>query len=319
MAALVVCSSVAGGRRHGPSGVDGGRRAACSVGPWAVGLLAVLHRHGLYCVLHQQRRLAGWVLAGRRAHQRCEPRRAGEGYRCRLFAFQGWCEVGKGQKTSTVTNPDILKDQVETMISKYFRGTLRSELHKEGSGGHISATFQPFQCLQLHIDDQRVSKVEEALANFFCEEHIDGLKNEKNNLNIKARRSYKLQLLPKVLVLHLKRFCFDPVRGQPVKLSQRITFPAQLRIPTSVMSHTLKSQSSNGAGPTYIYSLFSAVFHHGQHITSGHYTNFCRDDVGTWRYFDDQKVYDASIQDVLRFKDGSCYLLFYAIDGARSC
>uniref|UniRef100_A0A7S3Y644 FAD/NAD(P)-binding domain-containing protein n=1 Tax=Heterosigma akashiwo TaxID=2829 RepID=A0A7S3Y644_HETAK len=89
MAALVVCSSVAGGRRHGPSGFDGGRRAACSVGPWAVGLLAVLHRHGLYCVLHQQRRLAGWVLAGRRAHQRCEPGRAGEGYRRRLFAFQG--------------------------------------------------------------------------------------------------------------------------------------------------------------------------------------------------------------------------------------
>uniref|UniRef100_A0A7S4DD27 Uncharacterized protein n=1 Tax=Heterosigma akashiwo TaxID=2829 RepID=A0A7S4DD27_HETAK len=88
MAALVVCSSVAGGRRHGPSGFDGGRRAACSVGPWAVGLLAVLHRHGLYCVLHQQRRLAGWVLAGRRAHQRCEPGRAGEGYRRRLFAFQ---------------------------------------------------------------------------------------------------------------------------------------------------------------------------------------------------------------------------------------
>ena len=88
MAARVVCSPFVGGRRHGSPGFDGGRCEACTAGPWAVGLLAVLRRHGLYGFLHQQRRLAGWFFTGRRAHQLCKPRRAGESYRRRLFAIQ---------------------------------------------------------------------------------------------------------------------------------------------------------------------------------------------------------------------------------------
>eukprot|EP00638_Chattonella_subsalsa_P001763 CAMPEP_0117763680 /NCGR_PEP_ID=MMETSP0947-20121206/18836_1 /TAXON_ID=44440 /ORGANISM="Chattonella subsalsa, Strain CCMP2191" /LENGTH=512 /DNA_ID=CAMNT_0005585541 /DNA_START=92 /DNA_END=1627 /DNA_ORIENTATION=- len=191
----------------------------------------------------------------------------------------GWCEVGKGREKAVINNPTSNEGKNRTLISNIFHGTLRSDL-KKGGTSQISATLQPFQCIQLDIRNPSISRIEDALSAFFTEEPIDGLRSEKNNQKVNALKQYTFEALPSVLILHLKRFCYDPIEG-PMKVSKIVTFPSQLNIPTRVLSPKLKGLSQVGE-KSNAYSLFSAVFHHGQYISSGHYTSFSSDDMDKW-------------------------------------
>jgi hypothetical protein len=48
-----------------------------------------------------------------------------------------------------------------------------------------------------------------------------------------------------VLILHLKRFTFDPVRG-PLKVSKPIEYPTTLEIEPELLSSGLKAHATQG-------------------------------------------------------------------------
>ena len=152
-------------------------------------------------------------------------------------------------------------DFPESPVSRIFGGVLCGVLRREGATATASAA--PFTWLPLDIDSEDVHNVSDALLASLHGEHVEGTD---------ARRRSELQQLPRVLLLHLKRFTYDPRAGVR-KLSKRVAFTRQLTLPSSV---------APGAPADRQYELIGAVHHHGSDAESGHYTVDVRRPEGAW-------------------------------------
>eukprot|EP01022_Parablepharisma_sp_SALTPOND_P034022 TRINITY_DN902_c0_g1_i1.p1 TRINITY_DN902_c0_g1~~TRINITY_DN902_c0_g1_i1.p1 ORF type:complete len:823 (-),score=38.07 TRINITY_DN902_c0_g1_i1:4514-6982(-) len=101
--------------------------------------------------------------------------------------------------------------------------------------------------------------------------------------------------LPKVLVIHLKRFKVRCKKNR-VKISKLIKFPTMLPL-----------QKADQAAETY--RLYGVINHVGD-IERGHYTAYCREQSSQteWMQFDDNKV---TALDPTQLETANAYVLFY--------
>jgi ubiquitin C-terminal hydrolase len=103
---------------------------------------------------------------------------------------------------------------------------------------------------------------------------------------------------PKVLILHLKRFCSD--NGMQTKITTNVSYPSELDISEF-------SEESVGK-----YRLIGVVMHTGT-IAFGHYTAAAIDPIsGRWYSFNDSCVAVASEQSV---RSSRAYVLLYQEGG----
>ncbi|KAJ1816251.1 hypothetical protein LPJ75_002091 [Coemansia sp. RSA 2598] len=119
-----------------------------------------------------------------------------------------------------------------------------------------------------------------------------------------AERRMRLKRLPNILALHLKRFKYHDGLGRYVKLSYRVNFPTELRVPNTT--------EETG---DYLYSLSAVVVHLGGGPFHGHYISIVRSD-DKWVLFDDDCVEVIRENELNNyFGDlpgfGSGYVLFY--------
>ncbi|KAJ1648607.1 hypothetical protein LPJ64_000061 [Coemansia asiatica] len=119
-----------------------------------------------------------------------------------------------------------------------------------------------------------------------------------------AERRMRLKRLPNILALHLKRFKYHEGLGRYVKLSYRVNFPTELRVPNTT--------EETG---DYLYSLSAVVVHLGGGPFHGHYISIVRSD-DKWVLFDDDCVEIIQENELNNyFGDlpgfGSGYVLFY--------
>ena len=95
--------------------------------------------------------------------------------------------------------------------------------------------------------------------------------------------------LPRILVLHLKRFeqheRAGGSSGHRTMLSKslkHVRFHRRLHLPASYLGTAAATTSSSPAGPSGVsYNLCSVVVHHGHSMAGGHYTAFVRDGSNT--------------------------------------
>jgi ubiquitin C-terminal hydrolase len=86
-----------------------------------------------------------------------------------------------------------------------------------------------------------------------------------------------LETLPKILIIHLKRF--KVTYNSHKKLNYAINIPSELRL-----DYLLKNKTDSN-----VYNLFAIVVHVGNGIDYGHY--FCLiKTCGKWFKFDDENV-----------------------------
>ncbi|XP_065920940.1 ubiquitin carboxyl-terminal hydrolase 45-like isoform X2 [Dysidea avara] len=110
--------------------------------------------------------------------------------------------------------------------------------------------------------------------------------------------------LPKVLVLHLKRFKLGIV---VTKNNQHVQFPFELNIAPFCTNHCQKYLDSN---QRILYSLYGVVVHHGT-LHGGHYTAFVKAAAlhdTKWFYVSDSYFRSASTEEV---QSSNAYMLFY--------
>ncbi|KAJ1959791.1 hypothetical protein GGI12_004152, partial [Dipsacomyces acuminosporus] len=93
-----------------------------------------------------------------------------------------------------------------------------------------------------------------------------------------AERRMRLKRLPNILALHLKRFKYHEGLGRYVKLSYRVNFPTELRVPNT----TEETED-------VLYSLSAIVVHLGGGPFHGHYISIVRSG-DKWVLFDDDCV-----------------------------
>jgi len=115
----------------------------------------------------------------------------------------------------------------------------------------------------------------ETLANsdkFFCDT-CNGLQE--------AQKRIQVNQLPYCLALHLKRFKFNEEMGRFMKISARVVFPLQLRVP-------IRSGEAT-EGPEVFYRLYAVIVHIGRDPNHGHYVCYVNSH-DHWLLFDDDEV-----------------------------
>ncbi|GMK59911.1 hypothetical protein CspeluHIS016_0901280 [Cutaneotrichosporon spelunceum] len=199
-----------------------------------------------------------------------------------------WLEVGKKQKTHVVRAPEAH----ESAITRIFGGTLRSVLHAPGQKD--SVTLEPYQPLQLDVQAAQVQTIVDALKHMNDRETVPGVWVAARNAHVDATKQVFFDALPPVLILHLKRFVYDPQEQNVVKRAKPVAYGTELVIPQEIISPPKRTTQP------IKYRLFGVVYHHGHSATGGHYTvAVSRPDGTGWLHFDDEAVQPVPTEDVI--------------------
>ncbi|CAM9736194.1 unnamed protein product [Chrysoparadoxa australica] len=139
--------------------------------------------------------------------------------------------------------------------------------------------------VDLSLDIEQNSSVSACLRNFSKTETLTG----KNKFYCEtcctlqeADKQMKLKKLPNVLTLHLKRFKYVEDIQSFSKLSHRVVFPHELKLP-NMTKECVKEADER------LYALFAVVVHIGRGPNHGHYVAIVKS-RGRWLLFDDELV-----------------------------
>lgn len=232
-------------------------------------------------------------------------------------------------------------------ISYLFGGSMRSVVKSHGVKESI--TIQPFQSLQLDITPLNVHSLSDALKNLTLPERLHGFTLNDGKTPTEATKQTLLEALPRVLILHLKRFVYDSDTGLISKDSKFVAYGTELEIEGSLLSSVgkrlggVKYRLQSGMVCLFVvlvlYVLYVwtythvqniVVYHHGDVPSGGHYTcHVClsppssseeeedtkdeaKDEANIWVEMDDALLERIPVQSVLGPKrDRQAYMLFY--------
>lgn len=164
-------------------------------------------------------------------------------------------------KSSSKREMEIKLTPIKMIFGGQFKSILMIPSQINNNDFKKSVILDPFQHLQLDISE--VDSLEEALINLNKIERVSY--KSKNNKEVQISKQNFFELLPKILIIHLKRFSF--LKNNKIgieKLRKRINFSHDLSLPTNFLSKNLLSDNS--------YKLISVVYHHGTSAEGGHYT-----------------------------------------------
>jgi len=183
-----------------------------------------------------------------------------------------------------------------------FVGQLKSTLRCSDCG-YESVTFEPFWDLSLGIPSKsgEVSLLD-CFDSFTREEVLDGDEMptcEQCKARKKCSKRYSLYRLPKILVIHLKRF--SPTERFRQKLGTTVTFP---------LTGLSLSRYADSVSASCTYNCY-AVSNHSGTLYSGHYTAYAKHpQSGQWYSFNDSRVSKCSSSSVMSNEN---YLLFFEL------
>eukprot|EP00698_Gefionella_okellyi_P012965 TRINITY_DN3521_c0_g1_i1.p1 TRINITY_DN3521_c0_g1~~TRINITY_DN3521_c0_g1_i1.p1 ORF type:complete len:467 (-),score=105.20 TRINITY_DN3521_c0_g1_i1:26-1426(-) len=183
-------------------------------------------------------------------------------------ADDGWEEVGRAGKSHVVLQR--AQDFDHSPISDIFGGVVQALVKRSGSRATASAT--PFFWLPLDLGDESVNDLQSA---FVASLHGEGVHGEK------ASRASELTMLPRILLLHLKRFEFDSRLGYARKVHKSVAFSESLVIPQRF--------APTASAAARKYNLLGVVHHLGVDVASGHYVADVKTADG-WMHCDDVRV-----------------------------
>jgi len=204
-----------------------------------------------------------------------------------------WFEVSHRQRTAvTRASGD---STVSTPITKIFGGQLRSELRVPGMKN--SVTLEPYQSLPLDIHQAEIRTIVDALHQITRPETLTGDWDTPFGPGTQATKQVFLDPPPPILILHLKRFKYEPTGT--VKTYKKVSYPLDLDIPTSVLPRHKRNESSSKIKDLLKYRLTAVVYHHGN-ASRGHYTVDVRcQDGEEWIRINDTCIESVSSKEVV--------------------
>ncbi|WFD34575.1 ubiquitinyl hydrolase 1 [Malassezia cuniculi] len=190
-----------------------------------------------------------------------------------------WLEVGQKGRTSLARSAKTS----DSPLTRMFDGRLRSVLSVPGSKSSIM--LEPYRSLPVDITHHHVVTIEDALAQITTTETISDVWAPALGKYAEATKQVFIEMLPPVLVLHLKRFVYDEVGGVQ-KSCKPIRYGATLQVPQEALSAPLRRTEAKPS-----YRLYGVVYHHGNLASGGHYTvDLLRQDNSGWLHIDDTQV-----------------------------
>lgn len=221
----------------------------------------------------------------------------------------------KHPTTTTSTIPLINQiswneQKQDFLVSDLYSGKMLDYMYARGhvrtDGSQVGRErYDTFMDVQLVIRD--VKSVEEALDSYVTPEVLAGdnqWRCDELNQAVDADKGFKFKSLPYLLTLHLKRFDYDMVTFQRIKLSNKVTFPFDL----DMTKYVVDSKVAN-ATPIE-YELFSVLIHAGN-ARGGHYFAYIKN-------FADQKWYNFNDSNISEITEDDVKLMYGNDDDQKS-
>ncbi|KAM3866364.1 ubiquitin carboxyl-terminal hydrolase 33 [Diretmus argenteus] len=190
-------------------------------------------------------------------------------------------------------------------LAKLHSSTHQTSLVKAGSCGEAYAPQGWIAFVMEYIKSWfwgPVVTLQDCLAAFFARDELKGdnmYSCEKCKKLRNGVKFCKVQSLPEILCVHLKRFRHELMFS--TKIGTHVSFPLE---GLDLQPFLAKDSSAQ----TTSYDLLSVICHHGT-ASSGHYIAYCRNDLNNlWYEFDDQSVTEVSESCV---QNAEAYVLFY--------
>ncbi|KAF9584328.1 hypothetical protein BGW38_006853 [Lunasporangiospora selenospora] len=215
-------------------------------------------------------------------------------------------ESSIGDRSSIQSESTIPKPKEKVWIQKLFEGQLTNEIKCLTCE---KTTNRAESFMDLSLDIEQNSSVTSCLRQFSASEmlcHKDKFYCDECCGLQEAEKRMKIQVLPNILCLHLKRFKYQEALQKYVKLSYRVSFPLELRLFNTV---------DDMEDPDRIYDLNAFVVHIGSGPHHGHYVAVVKHQ-DRWLLFDDDTVETIDESDIHKYfgdsaQLGSGYVLFY--------
>lgn len=188
----------------------------------------------------------------------------------------------------------------EKVIGNIFDGKLNTYVECTECNTKSTAT-EPFRYLQLEIPEDKHTLMD-CITSFTKEELMKdkpcrGRKPDGKQCNSsQAKRTISISEMPDVLVIQLKRFCYDG--AWQTKIHKKIQLELMLELEKNTESVPLSTR----------YKLYSVISHYGG-LSSGHYTANCLEVDKEWVHYDDMESEVKSKEFVEA--DKYAYILFY--------
>lgn len=187
----------------------------------------------------------------------------------------------------------------DSLIVSLFQGQLKSSVECPVCG-KVSSTYNPFMYLSLPIPKGPFTSLGDCLREFMKEEILDeqdGWKCTKCKVLRRAKKSLCISRIPRILLIHLKRFSFSgPFRD---KIDTFVDFPLRGLDLFPYLAPSLKDQlvtyyketpKIKPSGAPQVYDLYAISNHYGG-LNGGHYTAFVKSfSRSSWYAFDDSRV-----------------------------
>ena len=189
---------------------------------------------------------------------------------------------------------DVLKEKGEARLyEKQFGGQFVDQKICQECP-HRSDLEEPFMSLSISI---RAGNLEESLEQFINGELLEGdnayLCEECNEKRTTRKRTC-IKILPKTLVIHLKRFDYDFDRNKAFKSDEYFSFPNQLdMLPYTLVG--LEGTPKQRRELSSLYALSGVIVHSGQ-ASAGHYYSFIKN-KNSWYKFNDDDVSKVEFSD----------------------
>ncbi|GHP05344.1 hypothetical protein PPROV_000409600 [Pycnococcus provasolii] len=144
--------------------------------------------------------------------------------------------------------------------------------------------FEPFTFLELSVRGRQ--NLTASLADFVKGHVVEGFRYEEHgNQALTSIKSTRISVLPRRLVLNLKRYEFDVLAQAYVKVHDLFEFPMEL----DLTDYTTTRGASSSSSPAR-YQLGGVVVQSGNEA-SGHYYSFVLDrETGLWTRRNDREV-----------------------------
>jgi O-acetyl-ADP-ribose deacetylase len=212
------------------------------------------------------------------------------------------------KKIQKITN-DFLKWSEETTIK--YNCICKHGTSSTSFNGKIQISIKDFKTLETF------SSLEECFTNYFEDEYLSGLKCEKCKSTVDGTKKMCITMLPKYLIIELKRFDFDHTNIENIKLLDPVTFKLKFEIDEKLLKFTLKKDLRT-------YRLKAFISHIGTLPIVGHYVayvNYNNDKMtdDTWYKFNDIEVTNLKNKDIKAMVedfgigdgDETPYIIFY--------
>ncbi len=204
----------------------------------------------------------------------------------------------------------VLCDKLETKmkgtaadgaIQRLFSGKMKSYI-KCIDIDFESARSEDFYDIQLNVKNLR--GLEDSFKDYIQVERLEG-ENKYNAEGFGLQDAHKgviFESFPPVLHLQLKRFEYDMMRDQNVKINDRYEYPLEIDLAPYLDEKADRSES-------YKYKLHGVLVHSGD-VHGGHYFVLIKPSAdGRWLRFDDDRVVPVTEREVLEDNFGGEALL----------